>query len=251
MWGCWSRAAASRLGPEPGPLLGAGVAAGQDHLQRHQAVEPHLPGLVDDAHPAPPDLFEDLVPAWVRSREGTVGGVVGRWRSLRAEGRVGGRVEPQPLVDVQEPFEPLPVLGEAGEPLRLRRLLPHLLADDDTRCRSAPGRRPGGRPGRARPGESPPRCTTPRRGAAPEFGAGRAELLLGVIQSGATCGHDSAPDAARGYRAAAAATSGPLALVTRSPRSTGRGPAAGRRPGSPRTSRARPVRSSGRRRRRS
>jgi hypothetical protein len=37
------------------------VGAGQDHLERHGALEADLPGLVDDAHASSTQLFEDLV----------------------------------------------------------------------------------------------------------------------------------------------------------------------------------------------
>src|SRR5262245_36163908 len=33
-----------------GQVLRAGLEPGQDHLQRHSAIETELPGLVDDAH---------------------------------------------------------------------------------------------------------------------------------------------------------------------------------------------------------
>ena len=42
-------------------MLGRGQVAGQDHLHRHQAVESLLPRLVDHAHPAAPDLLEQLI----------------------------------------------------------------------------------------------------------------------------------------------------------------------------------------------
>ena len=49
------------LGPEAAGGLGPGVLAGQDHLEGDEAVEPDLPGLVDDAHAAAAQLAEDLV----------------------------------------------------------------------------------------------------------------------------------------------------------------------------------------------
>ena len=49
------------LGQEPGGGLGAGVLAGQDHLQGDGAVEPDLAGLVDHAHAAAAELAQDLV----------------------------------------------------------------------------------------------------------------------------------------------------------------------------------------------
>ena len=49
------------LGQEADGGLGPGVVAGQDHLEGDDAVEPELPGLVDDAHAAAAQLPEDLV----------------------------------------------------------------------------------------------------------------------------------------------------------------------------------------------
>jgi hypothetical protein len=46
---------------EPGPFLGPGVGARQDHLQGRQAVEARLPGPVDDAHAAAAHHVEHLV----------------------------------------------------------------------------------------------------------------------------------------------------------------------------------------------
>ena len=42
-----------------------GQLPGQDHLQGHDSVETRLTGFVDDAHPAPGDLFEQFVVAEV------------------------------------------------------------------------------------------------------------------------------------------------------------------------------------------
>ena len=44
------------LAEEAGDGLGRGVRAGQDHLERARAIEPDLPGLVDDAHAAAAQL---------------------------------------------------------------------------------------------------------------------------------------------------------------------------------------------------
>ena len=49
------------LDVEPGDLVVRGVRPGQDHLQGDQAIEPDVPGLVDDAHAAPADFRDDLV----------------------------------------------------------------------------------------------------------------------------------------------------------------------------------------------
>jgi hypothetical protein len=50
-----------RLGAEAGQLLRVGVRARQD-FQGHQAGQPVLPGLEDDAHAAAAQLAEQLVP---------------------------------------------------------------------------------------------------------------------------------------------------------------------------------------------
>src|SRR5439155_3765721 len=49
------------LGAEAGQVGGGGVAAGEDHLQRDEAVERPLAGEVDDAHAAAADLADQLV----------------------------------------------------------------------------------------------------------------------------------------------------------------------------------------------
>jgi hypothetical protein len=49
------------LGAEAVPVGRAGVAARQDHLQRHHPVGLHLARLVDDAHAALGDYLQDLV----------------------------------------------------------------------------------------------------------------------------------------------------------------------------------------------
>jgi hypothetical protein len=56
-----------RLALEPVALGRAGVRPGQDHLQRDDAVQVELPGLVHDAHPAAADLVQSSYP-------GTAGG---------------------------------------------------------------------------------------------------------------------------------------------------------------------------------
>ena len=40
---------------------GIGVGAGQDHLEGTGAVEPDLPGVVDDPHRSPAEFPQDLV----------------------------------------------------------------------------------------------------------------------------------------------------------------------------------------------
>ena len=58
------------LGVEAGDLGRAGVAAGQDHLERHLAIEADVPRPVDHAHPAATELLHDLVPGHDRTRAG-------------------------------------------------------------------------------------------------------------------------------------------------------------------------------------
>jgi hypothetical protein len=53
-----------RLDLEARQLLGAGVAAGQDHLQCDDPIQLRLPGLVDDTHAATAQLAQDLVAGW-------------------------------------------------------------------------------------------------------------------------------------------------------------------------------------------
>ena len=66
-----------RLGLEAGQVRRAGVAARQDHLQRHQPIQLRLPRLVDHAHAAAAQLAEDLV---ARRRS---------WPPVRARYRAG------------------------------------------------------------------------------------------------------------------------------------------------------------------
>jgi hypothetical protein len=68
----------SCLGLETRPLLRSGVRPGQDHLQRHQAVQAQVAGLVDDAHRAAAQLAQHLVAVNRRQRPGTGGDGVGR-----------------------------------------------------------------------------------------------------------------------------------------------------------------------------
>jgi hypothetical protein len=59
-----------RLGAKPLPVRRRSEVASQDHLQGHDAVEADLPSLVDNAHAAAGDLFEQLVIAEGSSRFG-------------------------------------------------------------------------------------------------------------------------------------------------------------------------------------
>ena len=73
-----------RLGQKPFDRFGPGILAGQDHLEGDQAVQAELARLVDDAHPAPAKLLQDLV--------------TGHPRALEA----GGRDESMPVRRVAE-----------------------------------------------------------------------------------------------------------------------------------------------------
>src|SRR5262249_14353157 len=50
-----------RLGAEAGQLVRIRVRAAQNHLERHDAIQPHLPRLVDDAHASLAEHLEKLV----------------------------------------------------------------------------------------------------------------------------------------------------------------------------------------------
>ena len=75
------------------------MRAGQDHLQRHDAVEPQLAGLVDDAHAAPAQLLQQLV-----------AGNRGRRAGSGQCGRGGGEALPQVLRQERKPLGVLPGL---------------------------------------------------------------------------------------------------------------------------------------------
>ena len=61
MLACWSRPTASASARNRSSSVSV-AAAGEDHLEGDHPVERHLPGPVDDPHPAAADLFEDFVP---------------------------------------------------------------------------------------------------------------------------------------------------------------------------------------------
>jgi hypothetical protein len=79
------------LGAEARQLLGRRPAARAEHLERHDALEGDLPGPVDDAHPAVPQLAEDLVAGDARRGRG------GHAFLLRRPARLQQRVNPRPL----------------------------------------------------------------------------------------------------------------------------------------------------------
>src|SRR4029077_19504508 len=58
------------LAEEAGSSLGPRVVARQDHLQCDSAIEPDLPRLVDNAHPTPANLAQDLESAHARRGSG-------------------------------------------------------------------------------------------------------------------------------------------------------------------------------------
>jgi hypothetical protein len=49
------------LDVESRDLVGRGVGPGKDHFERDQAIQPDVPGFVDDAHATAADLRDDLV----------------------------------------------------------------------------------------------------------------------------------------------------------------------------------------------
>jgi hypothetical protein len=78
-----------RLRPEAPHLVVAGVAAGQQHLERHFPPRALLPGVVDDADAAAPEFAEDLVAGHGRPRRCRRGGKAGHRRN--GGGRDGRR----------------------------------------------------------------------------------------------------------------------------------------------------------------
>src|SRR5262245_30892577 len=50
-----------RLAEKAVHFRGTGVAAGEDHLQGHQAIELQMAGLVHHAHAAATEEFQDLI----------------------------------------------------------------------------------------------------------------------------------------------------------------------------------------------
>ena len=77
-----------RFHPEPLEILGRRESAGPDHLQRQDAVQADLPGLVDDPHTALGEDLEQLVVAEVSDP------LPGISRGVRVEvGRVGFSIQ--------------------------------------------------------------------------------------------------------------------------------------------------------------
>ena len=100
-----------RLAVEAGHALGVEERRRRQHLERDATAERFLLGLVDDAHPAPPDLADDPV----------VGEPLGN-RSVRqgggAQERAGdvGRARLEILDHHQRGEEGADLLGERGIP---------------------------------------------------------------------------------------------------------------------------------------
>src|SRR5262245_47096172 len=124
-----------RLAPEAAHLLRAGQVAGADHLEGNAAAQPHLPGLVHHAHPAPAHLPHQLeVPdrPWRkglfraqgdaqllhRRQPAEAGGQVRQVRVLRQAGsRVGvGALLDLPAEGFQDLGQALPVFSLGGSP---------------------------------------------------------------------------------------------------------------------------------------
>ena len=110
---------------EPRQGDGAGVGAGQDHLERDQTIQVDLAGLVNDPHAAPAQLLEDLEAGddWPPGRSpGSRRGRVrrferaGRRRGIdRAGGGVAGQTLAHPRLRGQPAAERLG-LARRGQP---------------------------------------------------------------------------------------------------------------------------------------
>ena len=80
-----------RLGAEPRQVVGSGVGAGQDHLERDEAIESDLAGLVDDAHAAPAQLAQDFITGNLNDGPGRRGGALTRrFEVVRTGGQRAG-----------------------------------------------------------------------------------------------------------------------------------------------------------------
>ena len=107
------------LGAKPLHVAAGGEVAGEDHLERHRAVERHLPRLVDDPHAAPGDLLQQFVVAEVadhRRRSAAVRlGLAGLLQAaIQPQGR-GHAIHPVEIGE--EGAEGVGVLGVAIEQL--------------------------------------------------------------------------------------------------------------------------------------
>ena len=63
MLGCCNAGGGAGFGPKPLDDVRAAERAEGQQLERDDAVQVDLPGLIDDAHPALPNLLQQLVVA--------------------------------------------------------------------------------------------------------------------------------------------------------------------------------------------
>src|SRR5438105_4885025 len=101
---------------EPGPLLGAGVLGGEDHLEGDDAFEAQVPGLVDNAHAAAAQLARNLVTGHRlagRAESTAIGGrgAGGRIRGQRRHGQHWGRTAGLAMSEADTVASALPLLA--------------------------------------------------------------------------------------------------------------------------------------------
>ena len=124
-----------RLAAQPRQVARPGIGAGQDHLERHQAIELQVPCLVDDAHAAPAQLGQHLVPGERSRTHRGHGGRIGIGGNRRRRRPAVERCGLDDLVNVEQPAQLRRELGEPPQvfrkPRRLARLLTqqHLVID--------------------------------------------------------------------------------------------------------------------------
>ncbi len=85
------------LTAEPLPLHLGREPAGQDHLQGHRPAQVAMPRLVDDPHPAAPDLAQDDVLPDLAGGRRTFGAGIGHGRARAPELPTQGAGRPLPL----------------------------------------------------------------------------------------------------------------------------------------------------------
>ena len=129
MFGWSSRTRGPGLGLETRLVRRRREVAAQDHLQRDNAIQRSLPGLVDDPHAAPADLFQQIVIAEpMRQRRS----LCGWW--TKGTGRWDGEPGPREGIDELCRRPELPKLGRQigmllGDRLDIRlTTLPSLIA---------------------------------------------------------------------------------------------------------------------------
>ena len=116
----WSRfAAASASARKRATSLSVAKVPREDHLEGDDPVQADLPGLVDDAHPAPGDLLQQLVVAEVADgRQVGMAVSLDRAGGVQLVGHPQGRGHAVHAVEVgEERPQPLGVLGVAVEQL--------------------------------------------------------------------------------------------------------------------------------------